>query len=321
MKLNPERTLRIASREFVDWLDGTGIDVGRYHISLLTAVRGVVVVAFIILGAFVVARIARRLIRRIGGIDPAQQLLGEKVATMLVWSVAFFIGVDALDISLTAFTVFSGAFGLAIGFGLQKTFGNLIAGLILLMDRSIKPGDVIAVADGRENTFGIVRKIGVRAAIVTTADNRDYLIPNEILMTSQVENWTYAARTVALSVPVKITYASDLAAAEALLLEIARTVPRVVAEPGPSVLVKDFGATAIELSVTVWIADPENGVAGVRSAVLRAAWEAMRAHPSVHLPVPGPTGIDLHATAGIERLAQALERAGRGAAEQPPAHG
>ncbi|WP_226017210.1 mechanosensitive ion channel family protein [Novosphingobium sp. FKTRR1] len=324
MKLNPERTFRIASRDFVDWMDGTAIDVGRYHISLLTAARGVIVLAFILIAAFIVARIARRLIRRIGGIDPTQRLLSEKVATIIVWTLAFFIGVDALNISLTAFTVFSGAFGLAIGFGLQKTFGNLIAGLILLMDRSIKPGDVIAIADGKEHTFGEVRKIGVRAAIVTTRDNREYLIPNEILMTSQVENWTYSSRTVAISIPVHVTYTSDIAAAEALLLKAAREVPRVVAEPAPSVLLKAFGTASIELLVTVWISDPEHGVLGVRSAVLMAAWQAMQASETVAMPVPAPAGINLLDSAGIDKLAEALARRHKatGADEQAdPAEG
>src|SRR5690606_23962142 len=133
----------------------------------------------------------------------SQRLLLDKVLTLLVWGFAILIGIDILGVDLTALAVFSGAFGLAIGFGLQRTFGNLIAGIILLMDKSIKPGDVISVADQAGNTtFGQIRKIGVRAVSVTTRDQREYLIPNENLMINQVENWSYSSRNVRMQIPV-----------------------------------------------------------------------------------------------------------------------
>src|SRR3569833_1210490 len=117
--------------------------------------------------------------------------------------VAFFIGVDGLDIDLTTFAEFSGALGLAIGFGLQKTVGNLIAGIILLMDRSIKPGDVIVVG---EKDVGWVNKIGVRAVSVITRDGKEHLIPNEDLMTKPVENWSYTDRNVRIRIPVAVSF-------------------------------------------------------------------------------------------------------------------
>lgn len=180
--------------ESIRLLNAIGFDIGNYHISVWGALRIVIVVLLVFVMGQLVSKLARRMFRRIDRLDRAQQLLGEKIASIAVWALAILIGIDVLGINLTALTVFSGAFGLAIGFGLQKTFGNLIAGIILLMDRSIKPGDVIAVADGKGNTFGEVKKIGIRAVSVTTRDNREYLIPNENLMTQQVENWSYSSR-------------------------------------------------------------------------------------------------------------------------------
>src|SRR5690606_33584884 len=156
-----------------------------------------------------------------------------------------------------------------VGFGLQKTFGNLVAGIILLMDRSIKPGDVIAVSDmsGRES-FGQIRKIGVRAISVVTRDRKEYLIPNENLMINQVENWSYSSREVRVKAPVGVAYGTDLDLAEKLLLQAAVDAPRVLAEPVPRVLLMGFGASSIDFEIRFWITDPEEGVSGVRSEVL-----------------------------------------------------
>jgi small-conductance mechanosensitive channel len=218
-------------------------------------------------------------------LDPAQQLLGEKLVGIAVWAALLLLGIDLLGISLTALTVFSGAFGLAIGFGLQKTFGNLISGIILLMDRSIKPGDVIAVGSGNDKTVGQVNRIGIRAVSVTTRDQIEYLIPNELLMTSQVENWSFSTRDVRLKVPVGIAYGSDIELAERLMLEAARATVRVHAEPPPAVWLSAFGDSAIQFEIQLWIDDPEAGVGNIRSDLLKRVWALFREH-GVQLPFP-----------------------------------
>lgn len=287
-----------------DALDDISIDVGHYHLSLLNALWMALVIVLAIAGARIGSRIARAVVRRLSGLDATQKALTEKLVGMAVWSLAVFATIDVLGISLTALTVFSGAFGLAIGFGLQKTFGNMIAGIILLMDRSIKPGDVIAVNDGKGSTFGEVKRIGIRAVSVTTRDNREYLIPNEILMTSQVENWSYSSREVSITVPVGVAYGTDIDHAEHLLLEAAKAAPRVLSVPAPSVLLSAFGANAIEMNVYCWIADPEEGVANVRSQVLKAAWHLFREN-GVEIPFP-QSDVHLRDSEGLRRIADAL---------------
>ena len=171
-------------------LDRYGFTLFDTRISLWTALVALIVV----IGALLLARLAIRcacwLIGKIHGIDTAQRLLAQKLVSIVIWTTTFLLAIDILGIDLTALAVFSGALGLALGFGLQKTFGNLLAGIILLMDKSIKPGDVIAVNDGISNTVGQVKKIGIRAVSVTTRDKKEYLIPNENLMINQVENWS-----------------------------------------------------------------------------------------------------------------------------------
>jgi len=271
--------------DVADAADTIGFDYGHTRISLYRAVVTLIVLAAVILFGRIASKVIRGAFSRLTHHDPAQRLLGEKLVSIVVWVLTALIGIDALGINLTALTVFSGALGLAVGFGLQKTFGNLIAGLILLMDRSIKPGDVIAVSSGKDTAVGQVKKIGIRAVSITTRDQIEYLIPNEILMTSQVENWSYSSRDVRVKVPVTVAYGTDIEQAEALMLQAARAVPRVHNTPAPSVWLRAFGDNAIEFEVQCWIDDPEEGVGNIRSDVLKQVWHLFREH-GVEIPFP-----------------------------------
>jgi len=267
------------------YADMIGFDYGHTRISLYSAGTVLVVLAAVIMFGRLASRVIRRVFARLSNLDPAQQLLGEKLVSIAVWVLTILIGIDVLGISLTALTVFSGALGLAVGFGLQKTFGNLIAGIILLMDRSIKPGDVIAVNDGNASAVGQVKKIGIRAISITTRDQIEYLIPNEILMTSQVENWSYSSRNVRVKVPVNVAYGTDIEKAESLMLTAARGVKRVHNTPAPTVWLSRFGENAIEFEIQCWIDDPEEGVGNVRSDVLKQVWHIFREN-GVQIPFP-----------------------------------
>ena len=240
--------------EIVNRLDAIGFTVADTRVSLWSAL----LVVLVIVGIFLIARIGSRLshsvLKRFTRLSPTQNLLAEKLLSLSVWSLAILIGIDILGIDLTALAVFSGAFGLAIGFGLQRTFGNLIAGIILLMDRSIKPGDVIAVSDmAGVQSFGQIRKIGIRAVSVTTRDEREYLIPNENLMVNQVENWSYSSRNVRMQVPVGISYDADIKQAEELMLEAAKSCKRVLELPAPSVWLNEFGESSVNFTIHCWI--------------------------------------------------------------------
>ena len=264
--------------EVIAQLDAIGFDVGSYHVSIYRAL--LIVVTLIAVFAFgrLASVFSRRTFSRIHRLDPAQQLLGQKLFNIAAWIVLTLAAIEFLGISLTALTVFSGAFGLAIGFGLQKTFGNLISGIMLLMDRSIKPGDVIAVGTGPEKVVGQVSRIGIRAVSVVTRDKIEFLIPNEQLMTSTVENWSYSSREVRVKAPVPVAYGSDLALAEALMLEAAREHPRVMPKPPPQVWLASFGEKAIVFEVRMWIEDPEDGVGNLRSDLLKAVWRKFSAN-------------------------------------------
>jgi len=296
----------------IDTVDTVALSFGDFRISLFDVLVVAAVIVGILFLAWFASRMSRRLVRRMTRLDEAQQLLVEKVITIIVWAAAFFLGIDLLGIDLTALAVFSGAFGLAIGFGLQKTFGNLIAGIILLMDRSIKPGDVIAVADLAGNeSFGQIRKIGIRAVSVTTRDQREYLIPNENLMINQVENWSYSSKNVRMQVPVGVSYEADMKLAEELMLEAAKSCDRVLSAPPPTVWMSEYGDSSVNFVIHCWITDPEDGVGNVRSAVLKKLWWLFKDN-GIEIPFPQR---DLHIRGSdqLERLAELMVQ-GRGPA-------
>jgi small-conductance mechanosensitive channel len=288
-------------------LDSWGFTVADTRISVWTVLAAILV----IVGALVLARVAVRvacwLLGRITSLDSTQRLLAQKLVSVAVWITTALLAIDILGIDLTALAVFSGAFGLAIGFGLQKTFGNLLAGIILLMDRSIEPGDVIAVNDGVSNTVGQVKKIGIRAVSVTTRDKKEYLIPNENLMINQVENWSYSSREVRIRVPVTVAPTSDLELAEKLMIEASHASPRVLATPPPTVWLMEFAEAGVAFEIRVWIDDPEEGIASVRSDILKRLWKLFQ-QDGVELPDPAQRNLILEDNEQFQRLLAALSQ-------------
>lgn len=293
--------------QVIESLDNMAIDVGSMHVSVWDGIVFLAVAAGMIAFAWFGSKASHALLARVTRVDQTRRLLLEKVLTIAVWGIAALVGMDLLGINLTAFTVFSGAFGLAIGFGLQKTFGNLIAGIILLMDKSIKPGDVIAIADqAGVSTFGQIRKIGIRAVSITTRDQKEYLIPNENLMINQVENWSYSSRNVRMQVPVGISYKADIVQAEELMLEAAKSCSRVLQSPPPTVWLDGYGDSSVNFIIHVWITDPEAGTGNVKSEVLKKLWHLFKEH-EVEIPFP-QRDLNLRSAEGLDQLIAALEQ-------------
>jgi small-conductance mechanosensitive channel len=268
-------------KELSGLLNRIGFNAGDTRISVLSVLQVLIIAAALYAVVKLLIRIVGHSIRRASGFDATQQLLAQKLSAVAIIAVAFFVGIDLVGIDLTALAVFSGAFGLAVGFGFQKTFGNLIAGIILLMDRSIKPGDVIVVGD----SFGHVTKIGVRAVSIVTRDGKEHLIPNENLMTQEVENWSYSSRDVRVHIPVGIAYDCDVPRAQALMIEAATASPRVLQSPEPRVWLRAFGESSIDHEILVWISDPEGGVGNVQSEILNRLWVLFKEN-GISIPFP-----------------------------------
>jgi small-conductance mechanosensitive channel len=262
-------------------LDDLAITIGTLRISILLVIKAVLVVAILLWIALGLSRVIDTRLQHLAELNPSVRVLTSNLARIALISVALLIGLNAVGINLTAFAVFSGAVGVGIGFGLQKIVSNFISGIILLLERSIKPGDVIEVG----STFGSVAYLGARYASVRGRDGKEYLIPNENLITNQVVNWSYSSRLVRLDVPFGVAYDSDLHAVRDLAVEAAKRTNRVLASPTPVCHLTGFGDSAVNLLLRFWINDPANGVANIKGAVLLGLWDAFKEH-RIEIPFP-----------------------------------
>jgi small-conductance mechanosensitive channel len=262
-------------------LDDLAITIGTLRISLLLVIKAVLVVAILLWIALSLSRMIDTRLQHLAALNPSVRVLTSNLARIALISVALLIGLNAVGINLTAFAVFSGAIGVGIGFGLQKIVSNFVSGIILLLERSIKPGDVIEVG----STFGSVTYLGARYASIRGRDGKEYLIPNENLITNQVVNWSYSSRLVRLDVPFGVAYDSDLHAVRELAVEAAKRTKRVLASPAPVCHVTAFADSAVNLLLRFWIEDPANGVANIKGAVLLSLWDAFKEH-RIEIPFP-----------------------------------
>lgn len=262
-------------------LDGLAFKVGEIRLSALGVVKGVLTAAILLWGAIVLSRFVETQLRRSVHLTPSIQVLSAKLAKITLITVAVVIALQAVGVDLTAFAVFGGAVGVGIGFGLQKVVSNLISGVILLLDRSIKPGDVIEV----EGAYGWINTLGARYVSVVTRDGMEYLIPNEDLITQRVINWSFSSKKLRLRVPFGISYDSDVHKAVELSKEAASEEARVIDDPPPNCLMRGFGDSSIDLELRFWITDPENGTSNIKSAILMRIWEKFQAH-NIGIPYP-----------------------------------
>lgn len=263
------------------FLDGLAFSAGEARVSVLSMVKAALMVGVLLYGALTASRIVQSRIAHVPNLTPSIQVLLAQVTRFALIVAAFLISLSAVGIDLSTFAVVGGAIGVGIGFGLQKVVSNLISGIILLLDRSIKPGDVIEVGD----TYGTVDGLGARCTSVITRDGTEWLIPNEDLITQRVANWSYSTKFVRRRVPIGIAYSADLDLATRLITEAANETDRILREPESKCLLKGFGDNSVDLELRYWIDDPEDGVSSVTDVVLRKIWKKFHEH-NIEIPFP-----------------------------------
>jgi small-conductance mechanosensitive channel len=286
-----------------------GITYGEVRISALNMVRAVIVLAVLL---WLAGRLRAFLERRIllaESLTPTLRVLFVQMLKIALPAIAVLIALPVLGVNLTAITVFGGALAVGVGLGLQKIVANLVSGILILGGGSIRPGDVIAVKDksGAE-AFGRVKSISANYLSLQTRGGKEYLIPNETFLTNGVENWTHSDNRVRLKIPFRISYDGDPKLAMALALDAAAATPRVIKEPPPVCLLTAFGDTTIEFELRIWIEDPMNGLANLKSDCLLQLWDRFQAH-GIRIV---PRHIEVHlASAPDDRILAAKESAAR----------
>lgn len=263
------------------FLHGLGINLGDNYISVLLVLKGAILLAFLIQVATFLVKFIDRRIQDSRQLTPSVQVLFSKAVKISLYAAAFLLAVSALGVNLTGLAVLSGAIGVGIGFGLQKIFSNLVSGVILLLDKSIKPGDTIEVG----GVYGKVNSLNFRFTSVVTRDGKEYLVPNENLITNEVVNWTYSDTKVRLKVPVGVAYDSDLRLAMNLLEQAGKDTPRVLGNPAPRARLVGFGDSSVDLELRAWIADSMSGVVNVKSEILLRVWD-LYAENKIEIPFP-----------------------------------
>lgn len=263
------------------YLKGLSLNMGGANVSVYGALKGVLLAGLCLQIAALVSKFASGRIQSITDLSPSLKVLLSKVVNIALYTAALLFAMTSVGIDLTSLAIFSSALGVGVGFGLKTIFSNYIAGVLLLADSSIKPGDTIEVG----TVFGVVEDMHARYASVLTRSGKEYLIPNEQLIANEVVNWTYSNKRIRLSIPVGVAYDTDLNYAKKHLEEAALNVTRVIKSPAPQARLIGFGDNSIDFELRFWIKDAESGVTNVKSEVLFKIWEAFKEH-NIEFPFP-----------------------------------
>jgi small-conductance mechanosensitive channel len=280
--------------EYLGWLDpiiatldSWGIAAGKSRITVWSVLKLLFILTGFMLVAAWISRWVERRLKRLSGVAPSTRIGIAKFANAFLIALSILMGLNAAGVDLTALTVLTGAVGLGLGFGLQSIAANFVSGFVLLMDRSIKPGDVISLS-GQTGTstenFGWVQELRGRYVVVRDRDGVEMLVPNQQLISNAVINWSYTDPRIRLKLPIRISYRDDPELALQVLLTACEHQARVLREPAPVSRLMHFSDSGIELELRFWISDPQEGVNNVRSEVNRAIWRLFKQH-NLTMPV------------------------------------
>ncbi len=249
--------------DLVKLLDGAGFSIGHKQISVLLIMQATVTAAVTLVVAMWVGRLLENKVMRAERIDLNLRVVLTKLLRILLITVGVLVALSAIGFDITLLSVFGGALGVGLGFGLQKIASNYLSGFIILLDHSLHMGDVLTV-DGH---YGVVHQLRSRYLVLRKLDGTEVVIPNDTLITSTVINHSFSDRNARVQIPVQISYDSSLELAMKVLQNVALAHPRILKHPAPEVLVQGLGESGIELQLSIWVDDPEEGYGGLKSAL------------------------------------------------------
>ncbi|WP_348945993.1 mechanosensitive ion channel domain-containing protein [Chitinibacter sp. FCG-7] len=267
--------------EVLSTLDAISFNAGKVHISVLTVLQGLLSVAGTLLVAMWIARTLEQRLMSTKVMDMNVRVVLVKVIHSALIVVAILLSLSMVGIDLTVLSVFGGALGVGLGFGLQKIASNYVSGFIILLDRSIKLGDLISV----DNRQGVISGLTSRYIVLKAADGTESLVPNDTMITQTVVNQSYNDRSVWVGLPVSVAYDSDLELVMKVMVSVTEGNPRILPQPAPAAFVTAFADSGINLTLGFWLADPENGQMGLKSDLNLKIWHAFKEH-AIEIPYP-----------------------------------
>lgn len=265
----------------IDGMDAIGFHVGKQRLSLYTLALGVISVFSTLMIALWFSRIVEHRFIELTPLNTNLKIALTKLTRGVLLVIAVLIALPLVGIDITALSVFGGALGLGLGLGLQKIASNYVSGFTLLLDQSIRIGDMVTVG----HQFGQVQRIATRYTVIRGLDGTESIIPNESLITDTVINHTLANPNNRVAVPIQVAYGTDLEKVRAVLLSTIAGRQRVLRDPEPNILLKGFGESGIDLELAFWIADPEEGQLSLKSDVNWAIWQAFQ-REEIEIPYP-----------------------------------
>ena len=266
-----------------DVLDSIGFSIGEFRLSALAVIKGTLSIFILLYLAIFFSGFVENRVFKAKSLTRTSQVLMAKIIRVSLIVMALFIAITSAGIDLSLFAVFGGAVGLGIGFGLQKGISNLFSGMLLLMDRSIKPGDVIELPDMQ--TFGWVNEMAARYTEIITRDNKSVLIPNEDFITQRVVNWSHGNSLIRVSLDFGVSYSSDMEQVVAIAIKAAQIPERVVSFREPVCWMTEFGDSSVNFKLRFWIKDAEQGITNVKGQVMMELWKALKEN-KINIPFP-----------------------------------
>jgi len=271
-------------------LDTVGMNFGDWRLSLLTIIKFSLAIGILLTLTKIMTGTAERRLQKATDLSPSVRVLLVKIIKIVLVTLAILIGVTSAGIDISALAIFGGALGLGIGFGLQKVISNLFSGMLLLVDKSIKPGDIIEMQDGT-GVFGWVSQLSARYVSIVTRENKEYLIPNEDFITKPVINWSYTDKKIRVETKFGVDYKSDPHLVKKLSIEVAGKVKRVCETPKAVCHLVEFGDSSLNFVLRYWIEDAENGVTNTKGDVMLGLWDAFKEN-GIEIPFPHRVLVD-----------------------------
>ena len=267
--------------DIIQTLEDIKFNVSKTPVNLLQILQAILTVVLTLLIALWMSRLIENKLMRAQHINVNMRVVLTKLTRILLIFIAVLVALSAVGLNLTLLSVFGGALGVGLGFGLQKIASNYVSGFIILLDKSMQIGDVITA----ENHYGVVSDLRSRYLVLRKLDGTEVIIPNEILITNSVINHSFSDRKARIILAIQISYESDLELAMRLMQDAAKDHPRIMVEPAPSVFLIGFAANGIDLNLNIWVPDPEEGSAELKSQIYMAIWRAFKQH-NISIPFP-----------------------------------
>lgn len=265
----------------IDAMEGVEFHIGKQHVDLWTILRAVATIFLTVVFALWIAGVIEAKLMRLHALDANLRIVGVRVAKAGLTVVAILTSLALVGIDMTALSVFTGALGVGLGLGLQKIASNYVSGFIILLDRSIRIGNIVQVG----SDSGEVTQITTRYTVLKHPGGTEFIVPNETLIGSTVQNQTYSNNQLRLATTIGVAYDTDLDLAQRLMIEAAAAHPRVLGSPAPKAFLTQFADSSINLELGFWIDDPEEGKGNIVSDVNFAIWRAFKEH-GVAIPFP-----------------------------------